>query len=102
MTPGAAGELGLYSKKAPNHCILFKALHELQKSVSYLIYPIETLLNLCFTCTGWLVPCLVGNIKETFSHNRAQILNNDQKFYFGISCYGIIFKCTLRPNSDII
>ena len=95
MTPRAAGELGLYSKKAPNHCILFKALHELQKSVSYLIYPIETLLNLRFTCAGWLVPCLVGNIKETFSHNRAQILNDDQKFYFGISCYGISLRYTM-------
>ena len=32
----------------------------------------RNILDIHFTCAAWPVSCLVGNIKETFSHNRAQ------------------------------
>ena len=35
MSPRAIGELGLYIERSPNHFIIFKALHERQKWVSY-------------------------------------------------------------------
>ena len=75
--------MNMKTLKTPNHCILFNALHEWQKSVSYLIYPKETFLNMNFTCADWLVSCLVGNIKETFSHNRAQILSQIRNSILG-------------------
>ena len=32
----------------------------------------RNILDIRFTCAAWPVSSLVGNIKETFSHNRAQ------------------------------